>query len=225
MNNQAFELKDAYLADFENKLDAYNKKGKGIFWFLFGGMVLFTCFYDFAILPKHNKKQTYSIAKVIPFHKVESDISTSAIQITNSSADITDNSVNDRIINSRNTKNTLETTNTVSGNKILKHKTSLNNIALQSNKNTDSQNSTNSDKTILNSDIEHTTVDSIDENKNLSDSTAILPTLKEEQKPEVIYLDDTIRRKVVVIDTVVQRDTVVINDTIKNRIRLFKKKR
>ena len=40
-----------------------------------------------------------------------------------------------------------------------------------------------------------------------------------------VFIDDTIRRKVIIIDTVIQRDTIIVNDTIKNKIRLFKKKR
>lgn len=223
MNNQTFELKDAYLADFESKLDAYNKKGKGLVWLLFGGVVLFTCFYDFLILPNFNNKQTYSIEKVTPFLKNKSENSTSksVLPTTNSSSDDVKENKNDKTIISSisNTQNSSDITHANSKNRSTSNDVLQNKNQIQTTVSSNRNNDLTKNTTALKPEINSTITDSVTINSNTFDSTTTLPTIKEEIKPVVVYIDDTIRRKVVIVDT------VVINDTIKNKIRLFKKKR
>lgn len=228
MNNQTFELKDSYLGDFESKLDVYNKKGKGLFWFIFGGLVLFTCIYDFSILPQYNLKQQYKIVKIKAStinskSAVSTSISDHKKETLLSSESILEKNTNSLAKHSKNNTTTSKESfiQKPGGQAYHENKTaSENNISLPKVTQFEKER-----KTELNTNTNAISIAKMDDINKSTDSVS--PSLTSPKKDEdvIIYIDDTIRRKVVIIDTVVQRDTVVINDTIKNKIRLFKKKR
>ncbi|MCT4581633.1 MAG: hypothetical protein N4A35_09470 [Flavobacteriales bacterium] len=228
LNQKSFELKDSYLADFEQKLDAHNKKGKGAFWFIFGALVAFTCLYDFSILPQFNHQSHYIVEelKEIDFQTVEHESTTLSIITASKHLETSTTSTNE--LNTaketvvKKTPSPYQTTALNNGSNSTTQRTKKHLLNKKAEKVT-------SKKSIMSDGLSNSVTKK--ENANGISTTALdtLPILHKSITPATstpdVYLDDTIRRQVVIIDTIVKRDTVVINDTIKHRIRLFKKKR
>ena len=232
LNNQTFELKDSYMADFENKLEVYNKKGKGYFWLIFAvASISLGVVYDFVILPNFNTTISPRIASI---KTAEQNNSTNSTQIQEESKlqkessidnpaylnsfdlDLIENKITDNNNNNNNSANDklkeiASRSNSISNDVSTKART---------NKGTDSKtenikNSSSVEKTIENSQLKNNSIEQV--------NSIINTTAKEVKTPDV-YIDDTIRRQVVVVDTIVRKDTVIITDTIKRKFRLFKKK-
>ena len=207
LNKQTFELKDAYLADFEAQLDVYNKKKRGYVWFIFGALIAFTALYDFVLLPNQTNELTYKVEEL-----KETNFN---IPINNNTGTVNNFKASKITDQLQNLENGIEPTNTTKSlvekpSSLVKEETKI-----EQNKTNNQAKETENVTTIL----ETKTIDS---NVNLP---SIPSSLEKKIKTPTVYLDDTIRRKVVIIDTIVQRDTVVISDTIKNSMRLFKKKK
>lgn len=225
LNNQSFELKDSYLANFESKLDVYNKKGKGYIWLILGSLCAFTLLFDFVLLPKHIETSHLATSKIVvkdkgeKHIKKESNFYTKEIKVnkTKSSNLIEETKIKDLIKNPTN-----PTYNKLNENTNLKNSKKLT-IKKQQNKSLNTNKSFSSAR--LKEEVK--TIEKEKKSKLIDSITSAIETpikIEEIKKPDV-YIDDTIRRKVIVVDTIIQYDTIIINDTIKNKIRLTKKKR
>ncbi len=228
LNQKSFELKDSYLADFEQKLDMHNKKGKGALWFIFGALIAFTCLYDFSILPRFNYQPQYLVEnlKQIDFknqHNEDSNLSIiSSHQTPPTSTKSISNVENTEL--RENVKKTSAPNQTTTKTKLnIDNKLRERQIPKGASENTTSINSASSvrdskqkNKSAEPNNMLITAKDSLVQPNNSIDTPIHSPD---------VYIDDTIRRQVIIVDTVVRRDTVIINDTIKHKIRLFKKKK
>ena len=229
LNNNTFELKDTYLADFESKLDVYNKKNKPFFWLVFSSLMVFTIVYDFIILPNQMIQPCYKITEV---KEIQSNLNCinepkhSSINIAQPNTNTADNlKENNHSIFSSLIKNEKETTTDfIKVESIVTSKNSKTEISQPEILKTEPESSQiRTQKT--KPDLIKTQIEKI--NHNLDQDSSLLnkePSNYDESNSPDVYIDDTIRRQVFIVDTIVKIDTIVINDTIKNKIRLFKKK-
>lgn len=234
LNNKTFELKDAYLADFENKLDIYNKKRRGAVWYIFSSiatiMFLYGGYYIYTSskLNTESKYITKELEKTnfINIEKTNKPTFTKK-HYTKSKNNYNINSTNKTKKNKPNKNNKINKLPSTY-NKYLEYgeggaEANTNNDFYLYKKDEKKQN-INNETPSKNIDLENKPIDNKYKNKIDSAIYNNIITKKQEETP-VIYIDDTIRRKVVIVDTIVKRDTLIITDTIKNKIRLFKKKR
>ncbi len=233
LNNQSFELKDSYMADFEGQLDVYNKKGKGLFWLFFAvASLTIGIVYDFVILPNFNspivneiKASKSSTKKQNTSLKHKDNALQKEPSFMNSNSVSKSNSV---VIENLDLNRNLETSN----NLVEQDQQQENNIQTNSNKITKvtSYNNSVNKNTLTKTDSsiksEKGAYQTTKENEGVSDEKDKTVTSKETPviKTPDVYIDDTIRRQVFVVDTIIKKDTVIITDTIKRKFRLFKKK-
>lgn len=229
LNNNTFELKDAYLADFESKLDVYNKKNKTFFWLVFSSLMVFTIVYDFIILPNQIIQPCYKITEVKEIQNNLNCINEpkrSSINIALPNTNTANNlKESNQSIFSSSTKNEKETTTDfIKEESIVTYKNTkkeINHPEVLKTKPEAKRIGTLKTKP----DLIKTQIEKINHNSDL-DSSLLNKEPFNYNKPNSpdVYIDDTIRRQVFIVDTIVKIDTIVINDTIKNKIRLFKKK-
>jgi len=209
LNTQSFELKEAYLADFEMKLDAYNKKKRRFFWLFFGSLISIAVFFYFTIpTPKSNEPDHQMKSTVIgPESTSSKNTHSGNVTTSNHSVSTEENSTIDTVIkesyNSQIPSKNEATT--------VQKKTQLRPIKTR-----------NETKTIP---LENTIFQTNEPNLPLDNENTNTNTIIEIIMPPDVFIDDTIRRQVIVVDTIVKRNTIIINDTIKKKVRLFKKKR
>ena len=243
LNNQSFELKDSYMADFEDKLDVHNKKGKGYFWLIYAvASMSLGIVYDYLILPNYNAPITEQ-ANNKTEHSTNRTLNIAApVKATKSKSQETNIQASES-----NFENEISTTIGSVENEIPTTQTSASLVAIKSKKDsispdnysynnyTDRQSNAQSSNT--NKDIKpleisrgkNTTgqinaTNHIDKVKGESQENIPIDIITTNSPSVDVYIDDTIRRQVIIIDTIVKKDTIIITDTIKRQFRLFKKK-
>lgn len=213
LNTQTFELKEAYIADFEVKLDAYNKKRKRFFWFILACLAPITLFYNFVIPPTKVIEPNHHI-KSTSFKSESTDVKTASFK----NSKFSNHSI---LIEETNTIDTLQNQQHIS---ITPTNTQVKSISeipdlIRIEKSNDID-TLQTDNTPLFSPKISTPLDNRKQNT----------TTKSERPFEIIkipdvFIDDTIRKQIIIFDTIIKRNTITINDTIKNKVRLFKKKK
>jgi len=225
LNNQSFELKDSYITDFESNLDVYNKKGKGFFWLFFAVTSLtIGIVYDFVILPSFNTPATQELSI------------NSSNSLRKKSKNQKETNIENPVFINRFDLGTIENTSDVTKKNSIVNNTnteefSLSKVALSNvanlAKNNKGKNFAQTNNTALPFDSKENKVSSEDtkhsKKLNNQSNTAVNLSVPETKVPDV-YIDDTIRRQVFVIDTIIIKDTIIVTDTIKRKFRLFKKK-
>jgi len=224
LSNKTFELKDSYLADFEQQLDAYNNtKKRGLLWFVFAGAMAFVLLYDFVVLPQFNTKTVENVP----------ELKTDTNNKHNNSTNITTSAKEDKqTIPTKENTNVLDTieepsdytTKESKNNTITTQSNTLQNNNSAIDANVPNHKKDNTGNTAINNKLQDNGATVPNSEDNAETAPAVINQAPEQSTPDV-YIDDTIRRSVVIVDTIVKRDTITVVDTVKRKIRLFKKKR